>query len=106
MKKKQNQSNNTTKKTKLPSKDEQFAVVIEMSGGSRLKAMCEDGNTRMVRIGGRFKKRMWVRDNDLILIKPWPIQTESKADLVHRYLPNERNWILNRDIIPEELNIW
>ena len=55
MKKKQNQSNYTTKKTKLPNKDEQFAVVIEMSGGSRLKAMCEDGNTRMVRIGGRFK---------------------------------------------------
>ena len=106
MKKNTKPSNSFTRKVKLPVKDEQFAVVIEMSGGSRLKAMCEDGKTRMVRIGGRFKRRMWVRDNDLILIKPWPIQTESKADLVHRYLPNDRNWILNRDIIPEELNIW
>ena len=106
MKKTQNQSNTTTKKTKLPSKDEQCAVVIEMSGGSRLKAMCEDGNTRMVRIGGRFKKRMWVRENDLILIKPWPIQGNEKADLVHRYLPTERNWVVKRDILPEELNIW
>ena len=106
MKKNTKPSNSFTRKVKLPVKDEQFAVVIEMSGGSRLKAMCEDGKTRMVSIGGRFKRRMWVRDNDLILIKPWPIQTESKADLVHRYLPNERNWILNRDIIPEELNIW
>jgi translation initiation factor 1A len=106
MKKNTKPSENIIKKVKLPYKDEQFAVVIEMSGGSRLKAMCEDGKTRMVRIGGRFKKRMWVRVNDLILIKPWPIQADIKADLVYRYLPTQRNWILNKDIIPEELNIW
>tara|TARA_R100000458_G_C8249061_1_gene226359 strand:+ start:168 stop:374 length:207 start_codon:yes stop_codon:yes gene_type:complete len=68
--------------------------------------MCEDGNTRMVRIGGKFKKRMWVRMNDLILIKPWPVQGDKKADLVYRYLPTERKWIINRDILPKELNIW
>jgi translation initiation factor 1A len=106
MKKNTKPSENIIKKVKLPYKDEQFAVVIEMSGGSRLKAMCEDGKTRMIRIGGRFKKRMWVRVNDLILIKPWPIQADIKADLVYRYLPTQRNWILNKDIIPEELNIW
>ena len=106
MKKNTKPSENIIKKVKLPYKDEQFAVVIEMSGGSRLKAMCEDGKTRMIRIGGRFKKRMWVRVNDLILIKPWPIQADIKADLVYRYLPTQRNWILNRNIIPEELNIW
>jgi translation initiation factor 1A len=106
MKKNTKPSDNIIKKVKLPYKDEQFAVVIEMSGGSRLKAMCEDGKTRMVRIGGRFKKRMWVRVNDLILIKPWPIQADRKADLVYRYLPTQRNWVLNRNIIPEELNIW
>ena len=106
MKKNTKTSNSFTKKTKLPTKDEQFAVVIEMSGGSRMKAMCEDGNTRMVRIGGKLKKRMWCRENDLILIKPWVIQGEHKADLVYRYLPNERNWIIKRNILTEELNIW
>lgn len=106
MKKNTTQSVNTTRKTKLPTRDEQFAVVMEMSGGSRLTAMCEDGNTRMVRIGGKFKKRMWVRMNDLILIKPWPVQGDKKADLVYRYLPTERKWIINRDILPKELNIW
>jgi len=81
-------------------------VVREMSGGSRMLAMCEDGQMRMIRIGGKFKKRMWCRENDLILIKPWVVQSEKKADLVYRYLPTERKWILSRDIIPEELNIW
>jgi len=94
------------KRAKLPTKNEMFAVVREMYGGSRMSALCEDGLTRMIRIGGKFKRRMWVRVNDLILIKPWVVQEKEKADLVYRYLPAERNWIIRRKIIPKELNIW
>ena len=35
--KKKNQSGNITRKIKLPKKDEMFAVVVEMSGGSRMR---------------------------------------------------------------------
>ena len=97
---------NTIRMASLPTRHEQFAVVVEMSGGSRMTALCEDGQVRMIRIGGRFKKRMWCRQHDLILIKPGVVQADKKADLVYRYLPTERKWILSRDILPEELNIW
>ena len=94
MKKNTKQSENiSTRKVKLPTRNQQFAVVIEMSGGSRMKALCEDGKTRMVRIGGKLKRRMWTRMNALIIIQPWPIQEDSKADLVYGYLPTERNWV-------------
>lgn len=106
MKKKPNTSLPIIRKVKLPQRGEQFAVVIEMSGGSRMRALCEDGKTRMIRIGGKLKRRMWTRINDLIIIKPWPVQGDIKADLVYRYLPAQRNWILKRDILTEELNIW
>ena len=45
-------------KLKLPYKPrgELMAVVKEVSGGSRLIAICEDNIGRMVRIGGRLKK--------------------------------------------------
>ena len=95
---------NTTRKIRFPRKDEQFAVVVEMSGGSRMRALCADNKTRMIRIGGKLKKRMWCRENDLIIVKPWVIQSDQKADLVYRYLPTERNRVLRK--IPEELNIW
>ena len=90
---------------KLRRGDMQYAVVREMSGGSRMSALCEDGNNRMVRIPGKLKRRMWCRPNDLILIKPWPIQGDIKADLVYRYLPAERKWLYRRDMVPEELVI-
>ena len=106
MKKKTTQSEHTIRKARLPTRNEQFAVVTEMSGGSRMVALCEDGNVRMIRIPGRLKRRMWVRMNDLIIIEPWVIQTDKKADLKYRYLPAERMWMIRNNKIPEEINIW
>ena len=90
---------------KFPSGDQQYAVVREMSGGSRMVALCEDGKNRMVRIPGKLKRRMWCRVNDLILIKPWVVQSDRKSDLVYRYLPAERNWLYKRNMVPEDLVI-
>ena len=105
-KSKQSKAGSSEKRAgKLPTKDMQFAVVREMSGGSRMLALCEDGLTRMVRIPGKLKRRMWCRPNDIILIKPWPVQGDIKSDLVYRYLPAERNWLFRRKMIPEELVI-
>jgi translation initiation factor 1A len=104
MTKNSKRSNNFTRKLRFPKRDEQWAVVQEMSGGSRFRALCADGHTRMIRIGGKLKKRMWVRERDLVIIKPWVIQSDIKGDLVYRYMPTERNRVLKH--IPEELNIW
>ena len=90
---------------KLPSGNMQFAVIREFSGGSRFVALCEDGKNRMVRIPGKLKRRMWTRVNDIILIKPWVVQSDSKADLVYRYLPAERNWLYRRKMVPKDLVI-
>jgi translation initiation factor 1A len=90
---------------KLPEDGMMFAVVREMSGGSRMIAMCEDELTRMIRIPGRLKRRMWCRRHDLILIKPWVVQAEIRADLVYRYLPAEKRWLYRRNMVPENLII-
>ena len=50
-------------------------------------ALCEDGLTRMIRIGENTRKECGVRIDDLIIVQPWVIQEDKKADLVYRYLP-------------------
>ena len=37
------------------------------------------------RIRGKIKRRMWIRDNDLVLIAPWDFQSD-KADIIWRYI--------------------
>ena len=106
MTKKSEQSKPIIKRARLPKAHQQFAVVREMTGGSRMQALCQDGYTRMIRIGGKLKRRMWCRPDDLIIIEPWVIQSNKKADLVYRYLPAERNWLIRNGKIPEVINIW
>ena len=105
-KKKSKQSSPIIKRARTRKHGQLYAVVREMSGGSRMVAFCEDGLTRMVRIGGKHKKRMWCRRDDLIIIQPWVVQEDKKADLVYRYLPAQRNWMIRNNKIPEEINIW
>ena len=103
---KQSKAGSTERRAgKLPSGNMQFAVIREFNGGSRFTALCADGKTRMVRIPGKLKRRMWCRVNDLILIKPWVVQSDIKSDLVYRYLPAERNWLYKRNMVPEDLVI-
>ncbi len=81
-------------KVRLPrkQKNEIFATVEKMLGGSRIMVRSQDGKTRMARIPGKMKRRVWLRVGDVILIKPWSIQDE-KADVVWRYLPPQADWL-------------
>ena len=63
-------------------KGEMFAVAETFQGGSRLQLICEDGKRRMGRIPGKLRRRMWVRENDLLIVVPWSFQ-DSKADVKH-----------------------
>lgn len=94
-------------KLKLPYKPrgELMAVVKEVSGGSRLIAICEDNIGRMVRIGGRLKKKMWTRVGDLIIVKKWQIQGDKKSDLVYRYTKTEKENLRRKGLIPEVIDI-
>ena len=89
---------------RLPS-GEQFAVIREAVGGSRFMVLCEDGKTRLMRVGGKFQKRVWVRPNDIVIVSLWTVQADKKCDLVYRYLPPERNWLIKNNKLPEELVI-
>ena len=106
MKKKSNASSPIIKRARTRKHGQLYAVVREMSGGSRMRAHCEDGLTRMIRIGGKLKRRMWCRVDDLIIVQPWVIQEDKKADLVYRYLPAQRNWMKRNNKIPKEIDIW
>ena len=34
---------------------------------------CDDNLTRRGRIRGKLKRRVWIRDNDIVIIAPWDL---------------------------------
>ncbi len=82
-----------------------FAVAEQLLGGSRIKVMCEDGVTRMGRIRGKLRKRMWMRVGDLLIVRPWEFQDE-KADIRYRYTKTQSTYLSRKGMIPEIVDIF
>jgi translation initiation factor 1A len=46
---------------------------------------CLDGKSRICRIPGRLKRRLWVREGDLVLVEPWELSGDEKGDIIFKY---------------------
>ncbi|MEA3191057.1 MAG: translation initiation factor [Thermoplasmata archaeon] len=83
---------------------EMFAIADQLMGASKLKVMCEDGKSRMARIPGKMKRRMWIKPGDLVIVKPWDFQ-DDKADVKYRYVRTQAVNLSRRKKIPELLDV-
>ena len=92
---------------KLPNKrnGEIFGVADQLLGASKIKVLCADGKSRLGRIPGKLKKRMWIREGDLVIIKPWEFQNE-KSDIIWRYTKTQASYLSRKRMIPDVINIF
>ena len=70
-------------------------------GGSRCRVQCLDGKERICRIPGRLKGSLWVRENDIVLVKPWEFGGEEKGDIIFKYRPVQAKWLRNKGYLDE-----
>ena len=79
----------------LPNKEEgeMFAIAVQMLGHDKLKVQCEDGQTRVARIPGRLRKRVWIRPGDVIVVAPWTDLQADRADVTYRYTRTQASWL-------------
>jgi translation initiation factor 1A len=87
------------RRVRLPRKGELMGVVTAMLGAGRVRADCEDGKERMGRIRGKILKRIGIISGDLILLKPWDIEYDKKADVIWRYTKTEANWLKRKGYV-------
>jgi len=92
-------------RVKLPNKAKReiFAIADQLLGASRIKVLGADGKARMGRIPGKLRKRMWIRQGDLLIIKPWEFQ-EEKADIVWRYTKTQAISLSKKKLLPEAID--
>ena len=69
----------------MPQKGELLGRVVKLVGGDNIVVKCTDGKVRTCRIRGKIKRKMWIRDHDLVLVAPWDFQSD-KADIIWRYI--------------------
>lgn len=69
----------------LPAPTDVLGVAVKLLGFDRILVKCQDGRERLCRIRGKIKRRVWIREGDIVLVSPWDFQSESKGDIIWRY---------------------
>ncbi|MFQ5800311.1 MAG: translation initiation factor eIF-1A [Candidatus Hydrothermarchaeales archaeon] len=73
------------RRLRMPKEGEVLGTVEQLLGASRMLVRCKDEKLRIARIPGKMKRRIWVREGDIVIVKPWTVQGDKKADVVWRY---------------------
>ena len=91
----------------MPRRDrgEIFGIANQLLGAARIRVMCEDSVPRMGRITGKMKKKMWIREGDLLVVRPWGFQ-EGKADILFRYSRTQATYLARRNQLPASIDIF
>ena len=80
-------------KPRLPRNYEVLGVATKLLGYDRVQVKCMDGFTRLTRIRGKMKRRVWIRVNDIVLVSPWDFQSDTRGDITFRYRRNQVEWL-------------
>jgi len=73
-------------RVRIPRKGEIIGIITQRFGGVRMEVLCNDGKKRNCRVPGRFKRSLWLRPKDVVLVTPWP-DDDNKGDIIFKYNP-------------------
>ena len=88
-------------RVRTPRGREVIGVLEQRLGGSRLRVRCFDGKTRICRIPGRLKRRLWLREGNIVLVEPWELGGDEKGDVIFKYTPTQIAWLKSKGYLKE-----
>jgi len=89
---------NVPVRVRLPRKGEVLGMINQRLGGNRMDVSCSDGKKRNCRVPGRFKRSMWLRPKDIVVIEPWKDDDE-KGEIVFHYSSNAVNQLRRKGML-------
>lgn len=92
----------TSKELLTPAEGEVICVVTDVIGANYVKTICMDGVSRVCRIPGKLRKKVWINVKDVVLVAVWEFQND-KGDIVHRYERDERKKLIELGLLSKDL---
>lgn len=89
------------RRVKLPRGTQCFGIVDQLLGGTRMRVKCFDGKLRICRIPGRFKRMLWVRAGDTVLVEPWELSGNERGDVLYKYTKSQLQYLKNRGLLKD-----
>ncbi len=88
-------------RVKTPKPDEVMGVVEQRVGANRMIIKCLDGKQRNCRIPGALRRRLWIRPGDIVIVKPWEFDSDTRGDVLFKYRPAEIEWLKRKGLLKD-----
>lgn len=89
------------RRVKLPRGRETFGIVEQRLGGARMRVRCLDSKLRICRVPGRFKRHLWIREGDTVLVEPWELGGDAKGDVLFKYRKSQIQFLRQRGYLKQ-----
>ena len=89
----------------LPKPKQVLGQVEIRLGYGKSRVRCADGKTRLCRVPGALKRRLWVRPNDIVLVEPWELGGDQKGNIVYKYRKNQVSWLKDNGHLKELIEL-
>ncbi|RLG17862.1 translation initiation factor eIF-1A [Nanoarchaeota archaeon] len=86
-------------RVRMPREGELFGVVDQLLGGARFKVKCSDGKERICRVPGKLRRRLWIKQGNVVLVKKWDLQGDERGDIVYRYNKTQTEYLRSKGFL-------
>ena len=83
----------------LPASGDVLGMAVKMLGADRIMVKCQDGKERLCRIRGKMKRRVWIREGDIVVVSPWDFQSDKRGDVVWRYTHSQADALRRKGLL-------
>lgn len=87
-------------RVRLPRGKEVLGIIDQRVGASRMLVRCLDGKSRNCRVPGRLRRKLWLREGDIVIVEPWEFDNE-KGDVIFKYNPAAIEWLRRRNYLKD-----
>jgi len=88
-------------RVRLPKRGQLLGEVEQLLGDRRMSIKCTDGHTRLCRIPGKIRKRIWIKEGNIVLLEPWEVQTKERGDILWRYTNQQADYLRRRGFLKD-----
>ncbi|MBW6451342.1 MAG: translation initiation factor eIF-1A [DPANN group archaeon] len=72
-------------RVRTPRNNELLGIIEQRLGFGKLRVVCSDKKIRICRVPGKYRKRMWLREETYVIVVPWDVQSDERGDIIYKY---------------------
>ena len=83
----------------LPRDKQVLGILEQRLGANHMMIKCFDGRARNCRVPGRLKRKLWLREGDVVLVEPWELGGDERGDILLKYSLAQVEWLRKKGFL-------